>query len=264
MTEIKLEREDLKTLMREAMAAGREDALAANQPKVAQGGVDDETGDINALSVKLSNFWTEDPESWFDRADNQFLIRGIKEDSTKFAHVVQALDYAQHKEVRALVRNPPKGAGYPALKKALVTAFGKTQLDKDTELLNLKHLGDRDPRSVARDIDALCEDPTSLPRAVMINLLPQDVRTALATVTGLTDHHKVAEQAYIVMNMRKDRSSVNAIQSSPPARQPAPREQEDEEYQIDAVNTRGRPGRSGGGGRGRGSSGQPRRDRSID
>ena len=221
MTEVKMDRDELRSLMREAMAASREDALTYQPKPSAQGGANDETGDINALSVKLSNFWTEDPESWFNRADNQFLVRGIKEDATKFAYVVQALDFAQHKEVRALIRNPPKGASYPALKKALVSAFGKTQLDKDTELLNLKHLGDCDPRSVARDIDALCENPASLPRAVMINLLPQDVRTALATVEGLDDHHKVAEQAYTVMNMRKDRSFINNISGQ--QRQPAPR-----------------------------------------
>ena len=164
------------------------------------------------------------------------MVRGIKEDATKFAYVVQALDFAQHKEVRALIRNPPKSASYPALKKALVSAFSKSQLDRDTELLNLKHLGDRDPRSVARDIDALCEDPATLPRAVMINMLPQDVRTALAAVPGLDDHHKIAEQAYIVMNMRKDRGSINAV------RQPMPSEDPEE---IDAINAR-RPQRGSG------------------
>ena len=92
---------------------------------------------------------------WFDRADNQFATRGIKEDATKFSHAVQALSYSQHKEVKALIRNPPKGTSYVALKEALVTAFGKTQLDKDTALLNLKHLDNRDPRSVAREIDSL-------------------------------------------------------------------------------------------------------------
>ena len=247
MTEVKLERDDLKTLMREAMAAGREDAMAAMSSKTpsAKGGVDDETGDINALSVKLSNFWTEDPDSWFDRADNQFLVRGIKEDATKFAYVVQALDYAQHKEVRAIIRNPPKGASYAALRKALVSAFGRTELDKNTELLNLKHLGDRDPRSVARDIDALCEDPASLPRAVMINLLPQDVRTALATVEGLDTHHKVAEQAYIVMNMRKDRGSINAVKQQ---RQWAPSEDEDTQ-EVDAIQQRRKPQRGRGNGK---------------
>ena len=60
MMEVKLECDDLKTLMREAMAAGREDAMAAmvSRTPLAKGGVDDETGDINALSVKLSSFWT--------------------------------------------------------------------------------------------------------------------------------------------------------------------------------------------------------------
>ena len=61
------------------------------------------------MSVKLADFWSEDPESWFDRADNQFVVRGIKEDATKFSHAVQALSYSQHKEVKALIRNPQKG-----------------------------------------------------------------------------------------------------------------------------------------------------------
>ena len=94
----------------------------------------------------MADFWSEDPESWFDRADNQFITRGIKEDATKFSHAVQALSYTQHKEVKALIRNRPKGTSYLALKAALISALGKTQLDKDTELLNLKHLDNRDPR----------------------------------------------------------------------------------------------------------------------
>ena len=77
--------------------------------------------------------------------------------------------------------------------------------------MNLKHLDNRDPRSVAREIDSLMEDPASLPRAVMINLLPQEVRVALATVGGLDTHHKVAEQAYKIINMSKDRSTVNEV-----------------------------------------------------
>ena len=193
------------------------------------------------MRSRSSSFWTEDPESWFDWVDSQFLVRGIKEDATKFAYVVQALDFAQHKEVKALIRKPPKGDSYPALKKALVTAFGKTQLNKDKELLNLKHLGDRDPRSVAREIDALCEDPSSLPSAVMINLLLQDVRTALVTVDGLDDHHKVAEHAYHIVNMRKDQSTVNSVC------QPAQREDEDPQ-EVDAIGGRGRPHCGGGGG----------------
>ena len=43
------------------MAASREDALAA--PTLARvGTIDDDTGEVNALAVKLSSFWKEDPE----------------------------------------------------------------------------------------------------------------------------------------------------------------------------------------------------------
>ena len=209
---IKLEKEDLESIMARAMTTAMSvNPMAAAAASARSGGDVDEQGELFAVSVKLSDFWSEDPEAWFDRADNQFYTRGIKEDATKFSHCVQALSYTQHKEVRALIRNPPKNTSYQALKEALCTAFGKTQHDKDTEFLNLKHLDDRDPRSVARQIDSLLEDPASLPRAVMINLLPQDVRVALATVDGLDTHHKIAAQAYKIINMKKDRSGVNAV-----------------------------------------------------
>ena len=143
-----------------------------------------------------------------------------------------------------MIRNPPKGTSYQALKEALISAFGKTQLDKETALLNLKHLDNRDPRSVAREIDSLLEDPSSLPRAVMINLLPQNIRVALATVGGLDTHHKVAEEAYKIINMSKERSTVNEITGCHSCTcQAAPRQAETE---IDAVY-KGRPqgGRQG-------------------
>ena len=110
MTEVKFEREELKMIMCEAMAASREDVLASTSARggAAISAINDETGEVNGLAVKLSSFWTEDPESWFDRADSQFLVRGIKEDTTKFAYVVQALDFAQHKEVKALIRKLPR------------------------------------------------------------------------------------------------------------------------------------------------------------
>ena len=141
MSQIKLEREELRIIMQEAMAAG--ESRAINNPLTAasvsarSGGDVDERGELFAVSIKLADFWSEDPESWFDRADNQFITRGIKEDATKFSHAVQALSYTQHKEVKALIRNPPKGTSYPALKAALISAFGKTQLDRDLSLIHI-------------------------------------------------------------------------------------------------------------------------------
>ena len=120
---IKLEREDIHMIMQEAMQAGDQRAASSSLSMAAlarSGGDMDEGGKLFAVSVKLVDFWSEDPESWFDRADNQFATRGIKEDATKFSHAVQALTYSQHKEVKALIRNPPKGTSYLALKLSLI------------------------------------------------------------------------------------------------------------------------------------------------
>ena len=71
---IKLEREELRTIMQEAMAAGESRAMGPLTAAARSGGDVDERGEVFAVSIKLADFWSEDPESWFDRADNQFLL----------------------------------------------------------------------------------------------------------------------------------------------------------------------------------------------
>ena len=124
---IKLDKEDLESIMARAMTtamSATNNPMAAAAASALSGGDVDEQGELFTVSVKLSDFWTEDPEAWFDRADNQFYTRGIKEDATKFSYCVQALSYAQHKEVRALIRNPPKGTSYPTSGESWVPTFG--------------------------------------------------------------------------------------------------------------------------------------------
>ena len=66
----------------------------------------------------------------------QFHTRKITADETKFAYVAQTLDRKQTKEIKAILRDPPKGTSYETIKKALIQTFDSTQLEKDTELLN--------------------------------------------------------------------------------------------------------------------------------
>ena len=101
-----------------------------------------EDGEIDAVSVKLPSFWTENPEAWFLRAESQFNTKGIKLDDTKYDHIIQSLDWAQTKEVLHIMKQPPKSGWYAAVRDALIKAFAKSQLEKDTELLSCLHLGD--------------------------------------------------------------------------------------------------------------------------
>ena len=42
------------------------------------------TAEVNAVSVKLPLFTESNPELWFGKAEAQFVLRGVKDDTTKF------------------------------------------------------------------------------------------------------------------------------------------------------------------------------------
>ena len=122
---IKIEKDELEALMTRAVAAA---TAAKPVSEAAQG------GEINAITVaqplKIAIFWEDDPDTWFMRLEMQFLTRKITSDKTKFAHVIQTLNRALMKEVKSILRDLPKGTSYPEVKKALIQAFTKTQLER--------------------------------------------------------------------------------------------------------------------------------------
>ena len=147
----------------------------------------------NAVSIKLPDFWTEDPELWFARAEAQFSTRDIKSDDTKFNYVVAALDNTTATEVKPILLKPPSNK-YDALKSALIAAFSKSQEQKDAELLAISGLGDRKPTALLRKILSLNTDADTLRRAFFLAQLPMDVRAVLAA-QDITDVEELAKAA---------------------------------------------------------------------
>ena len=140
----------------------------------------------NALSttkiqaVKLPEFWTDDPEIWFLRAEAQFRSKSIIIDQTKFDYIITALDNRAAAEVKAVLLNPPEQGKYNALKTALLNAFGKSPLQKDAELINISGLGDKKPAAFLRYLESLNNDADTLRRAFFLAQLPSQVRAILA------------------------------------------------------------------------------------
>lgn len=155
---------------------------------------------ISSISLKLPPFWSTRPEVWFRQVEAQFATRhpAITADSTKFNHVVAALDNATAGEVEAIILSPPTHDKYEALKSALINAFGKTQASKDMELLSLSGLGDRKPSSLLRYMESLNSDPKTLLRALFLAQLPMEVRRVLAG-SSTTDLQDLAKEADAIM-----------------------------------------------------------------
>jgi hypothetical protein len=156
----------------------------------------------NAVSLKLPEFWSEDPEVWFARIEAQFSTRNISQDGTKFDYVVAALDNATASEVKDLLLHPPPEDKYTAIKNALLAAFSKSQAEKDAELLSLSGLGDKKPSALLRKIRSLNSDAETLRRAVFLNQLPVEVQSVLAG-QKIADLDELAQAADRIMEVRK-------------------------------------------------------------
>ena len=149
---------------------------------------------IHAVSLKLPEFWTDDPEVWFIRVEAQFRSRAITLDSTKFDYMVTALDNRTAAEVKAIICQPPPQNQYVALKTALISALGKSQAQKDNELFSICGLEDRKPSSLLKKIESLNNDADTLQRAFFLAQLPSQVRTILAS-QNFADLHELASTA---------------------------------------------------------------------
>ena len=98
--------------------------------------------------------------------------------------------------MEAILTNPPAANKYDALKTALLAAFGKTQAQKDSELLSITGLGDMKPTALLRRLQSLNSDPTMLFRAHFLTLLPSEVRSVLAgrEIPNIDDLAKAADR----------------------------------------------------------------------
>lgn len=169
---------------------------------------------VNSVSLKLPEFWIKSPEVWFARVESQFATKGINQDQTKYDYVVSALDINTADEIQSILINPPTDDKYNTLKNALIKTFGKSQAQKDAELLNLNGLGDKRPTALLRKINALNDDPQTLKRALFLANLPPDVRSILAG-QNITDTDALAEAADRIWETRS--AGVQQVSMVPPA-----------------------------------------------
>ena len=104
-----------------------------------------ESATVNAAAVKLPAFWSGNPEVWFRQVESNFTTRNITAQQTKFDYVIQALDNSTADRVQSIILSPPERDPYDELKKTLIAIFGKSQAEKDQEILDFNGLGDKKP-----------------------------------------------------------------------------------------------------------------------
>ena len=138
-----------------------------------------QSNQVNMVSIELPELWAKSPEVWFSRVEAQFGSKGITQNQTKYDHVISGLDIKRAEKIPLILINPPIDCKCNKLMNALIKTFGKSQNQKDAELLNLNGLGDKRPTALDFKINSL-NDPQTLKRELFLANLPSDVRRILA------------------------------------------------------------------------------------
>jgi hypothetical protein len=157
--------------------------------------VDAPTG-VSAVSLKLPPFWANQPRAWFIQAEAQFSIRSITQDTTKYHHLVAALDQQSAERLLDVLENPPADNKYLQLKERLLGTFGLSRQQRASRLLSMTGLGDRRPSELMDEMLALLGDhrPCLLFEELFRQQLPSDIRMALVS-DDFTDPRAVARRA---------------------------------------------------------------------
>ena len=84
---------------------------------------DDHNVATNHVAIKLPQFWTNDPESWFLQAEAMFRRAKVQEESTRFDHVLAMLPCEVIASVRDIIKEPDSTRPYSCLKERLLGSY---------------------------------------------------------------------------------------------------------------------------------------------
>ena len=137
-------------------------------------------------TVKLPEFWPDNTDLWFVRADAQFRMKKVTAEQTKFDHVITMLDSKTAAQVMDILVSPPDQP-YSVLKARLTKTFALTTSEKASRILDMDGLGDRTPTqclTIMLNWVPAEEAPGFLFREQFLRQLPVQVRTSLAQSTN--------------------------------------------------------------------------------
>jgi hypothetical protein len=139
---------------------------------------------VAAVSVKLPEFWLDDPEMWFAQAEAHFRRAGITVSSTKYDYVLVQLPAKARTSVREIVRAADTlDDPYEQVKTKLTASYTKSRWRLVFELFDHPDLGDRRPSELMDALLALLspnEIPGDLFMGQFLKRLPAEMRTQLA------------------------------------------------------------------------------------
>jgi hypothetical protein len=170
---------------------------------------------VAAVSVKLPEFWMDDPEMWFAQAEAHFRRAGITVSATKFDYVLMQLPAKARTSVREIVRIADTLPDpYEVMKTKLTASYTKSRWRLVFELFEHPDLGDRRPSEMMDALLSLLppgEPPGDLFMGQFLKRLPASMRSQLA-LEEFKNPAQLAASADSLWDARgSPQSSVSAV-----------------------------------------------------
>lgn len=137
---------------------------------------------ISRVAIKPPPFWKKNPNLWFAQLESQFSLSNITNDTTKFHHVVAAVESEILSSVNDIILNPPATNKYEALKTRLTEIYAESENEKIRKLLQGIELGDQRPSHLLTRMRSLAGTHLSddILKSMWLSRLPQNVQAILA------------------------------------------------------------------------------------
>ena len=185
--------------------------------------VSDDDGIMAPLTkVQLSPFWPNNAAVWFCRADQEFVIKSVTVQSTKYAYLVAALSEDVSVRVADKLTAVLSETPYDDLRAHLLKVYTKTDYQKAKLLLELPQLGDSKPSELMNkmlsylpaDVDS--SSPGFLFRAIFLERMPADIRTHLVSMktesmTALADKADELYSSRVITSFLVDQDSEDYV-----------------------------------------------------
>ena len=93
-------------------------------------------GPLTTVSVKLPIFWTDSPSVWFLQAEAQFEDNKITFSRTNISHCIATLPQDVACRLLDLVKGPPPGGPYKALRRRLIQMYWMSDFQRHHQALH--------------------------------------------------------------------------------------------------------------------------------
>lgn len=140
------------------------------------------SAEVHKVSIKPPQFVKDDPELFFLQLEAQFRNAGISVDQTKFDYVVSSLEPTYVRAAADIIRNPPGGNKYDAIKRRLIEEYTDSEQRKLRRLVQEIELGDDKPSQLLRKMKNLAGDSITddVIKSLWIQRLPENVRAVVS------------------------------------------------------------------------------------